>query len=257
MVSNGWPSDKSIFEHAAYEILKWSSENKDQYRGLVGRSIEKRSELIFASRDNIPEIGQYRQMAEIERHKLDMEHEIKDMNGVQKIQLKSKRSYTLTQNKLDLSIFTFKDRPIFQKKGGVTMPNQGKVDILITKPKKVPLERVQDTSFTIQGMGGNYNDEDTQDKQQYQSRNQNLSKKQSSQLSQQQEPYLEHQKSISVTPSQRQQVVYQDDDRPIKGNQSAVQDDSFQRDDIDLLNKSKISGINIANDDINDSRILQ
>lgn len=57
MVSNGWPSDKSIFEHAAYEILKWSSENKDSYRGLVGRSIEKRSELIFASRDNIPELG--------------------------------------------------------------------------------------------------------------------------------------------------------------------------------------------------------
>lgn len=52
-------------------------------------------------------------MQEIERHKLDMEHEIKDINGVQKIQLKSKRSYVLTQNKLDLSIFSFKDRPIF------------------------------------------------------------------------------------------------------------------------------------------------
>lgn len=57
MVSNGWPSDKSIFEHAAYEVLKWAAENKDSYRGLVGRSIEKRSDLIFASRDNIPELG--------------------------------------------------------------------------------------------------------------------------------------------------------------------------------------------------------
>lgn len=73
MVSNGWPSDKSIFEHAAYEVLKWASENKDSYRGLVGRSIEKRSELIFASRDNIPEVGKFREMQEIERHKLDMD----------------------------------------------------------------------------------------------------------------------------------------------------------------------------------------
>jgi hypothetical protein len=42
MILNGWPSDKSIFDHAAYELLKWSAENKDQYRGLVGRSLEKK-----------------------------------------------------------------------------------------------------------------------------------------------------------------------------------------------------------------------
>jgi len=82
MVQNGWPSDKSIFEHAAYEILKWSSEHKDQYRGLVGRSIEKRSELIFASRDNIPEIGEYRSLQDIERHKMEMENTLRDLNPI-------------------------------------------------------------------------------------------------------------------------------------------------------------------------------
>ena len=85
MVQNGWPSDKSIFEHAAYELLKWASENKDQYRGLVGRSLEKRSELIFASRDNIPELGEFRTLQDIERHKLDLESGLKDSSPVQRI----------------------------------------------------------------------------------------------------------------------------------------------------------------------------
>ena len=40
MIVNGWPSDKTIFEHAAYEVLKWAAEHKDNYRGLVGRNIE-------------------------------------------------------------------------------------------------------------------------------------------------------------------------------------------------------------------------
>ena len=42
MILNGWPSDKSVFEHAAYEILKWASENKDNYSGLVGKNIERK-----------------------------------------------------------------------------------------------------------------------------------------------------------------------------------------------------------------------
>jgi len=73
MILNGWPSEKSVFEHAAYELLKWASEHKDEYRGMVGRSIEKRSNLIFASRDNIPEIGEIRRAADIEKHKIDFD----------------------------------------------------------------------------------------------------------------------------------------------------------------------------------------
>jgi hypothetical protein len=33
LVINGWPSDKSIFEHAAYELLKFHSDHKDEYLG--------------------------------------------------------------------------------------------------------------------------------------------------------------------------------------------------------------------------------
>lgn len=60
MITNGWPSDKTIFEHAAYELLRWASENKDQYRGMVGRSLDKKSDIIYASRDHIPELSEYR-----------------------------------------------------------------------------------------------------------------------------------------------------------------------------------------------------
>jgi len=52
----GWPSDKSIFEHAAYELLKWGNDHKDEYRNTTGKSIDKRSQLIFGSRQGIPEV---------------------------------------------------------------------------------------------------------------------------------------------------------------------------------------------------------
>lgn len=60
MVLNGWPKEKSIYENAAYELLKWASENKDHYRGVIGKSIDKKSDLIYASRDNIPELAEFR-----------------------------------------------------------------------------------------------------------------------------------------------------------------------------------------------------
>lgn len=88
MILNGWPSDKSVFDHAAYELLKWSSEHKDEYRGLVGRSVEKRSDLIFASRGNIPELSEYNKngaAAEFEKHKVELEKEMKGFAGAQKI----------------------------------------------------------------------------------------------------------------------------------------------------------------------------
>lgn len=81
MILNGWPSDKSIFDHAAYELLKWSTEHKDEYRGIVGRSIEKRSDLIFASRDNIPELSDFKRNSEYERHKIELGRDIKDIGG--------------------------------------------------------------------------------------------------------------------------------------------------------------------------------
>ena len=85
MIKNGWPSDKSIFEHAAYEVLKWAADNKDSYRGMVGRNMEKKQDAIFASRDNIPELSQYKMMQELERHKLDVANDIKNFSRPEKI----------------------------------------------------------------------------------------------------------------------------------------------------------------------------
>ena len=31
LVTSGWPSDKTIFDHAAYELLKWHTEHREEY----------------------------------------------------------------------------------------------------------------------------------------------------------------------------------------------------------------------------------
>ena len=31
LVSSGWPSDKTVFDHAAYELLKWHSVHREEY----------------------------------------------------------------------------------------------------------------------------------------------------------------------------------------------------------------------------------
>ncbi len=59
----------------------------------------------MSSRDNIPELSQYKMMQEMEKHKVEVANEIKNFNKTEKIQLKSRKQYTLTTNKLDVSIF--------------------------------------------------------------------------------------------------------------------------------------------------------
>lgn len=34
MVSNGWPSNSTIYETAAYELLKWHSNHKEQLQAM-------------------------------------------------------------------------------------------------------------------------------------------------------------------------------------------------------------------------------
>lgn len=162
MIVNGWPQDKSIFEHAAYEVLKWAAEHKDNYRGLVGRNLGKKQDLIMSSRDNIPELSQYKMQQEMERHKLDVAQDIHTFAKVEKIQLKSRKQHTLTSNKLDVSIFQFRDRPIFKKtrepsppppvRGSIARESAdrgGFDDIKQTRPTKKDLAKVQETDFTI------------------------------------------------------------------------------------------------------------
>lgn len=46
MVSNGWPSDKSIYEFAAYEILKFGTENKGKYQEGVSNFEQKALAIV-------------------------------------------------------------------------------------------------------------------------------------------------------------------------------------------------------------------
>jgi hypothetical protein len=52
----------------------------------------------------------------------------------------------LTQNKLDISIFEFKDRPLFKRKDpSLTNENTGKIEISHTKPNKYPLALIEES----------------------------------------------------------------------------------------------------------------
>lgn len=92
-------------------------------------------------------------MQELERHKIDVANDIKTFQKVEKIQLRSRKQYTLTSNKLDVSIFQFKDRPIFKKKEPSPPPaanmtirssvdNGGFEELKGTRPTKKALAQV-------------------------------------------------------------------------------------------------------------------
>jgi hypothetical protein len=61
--------------------------------------MEKKQDAIFASRDNIPELSQYKMMQELERHKVDVANDIKNFSRPEKIQLRSRKQFTLTTAK--------------------------------------------------------------------------------------------------------------------------------------------------------------
>lgn len=46
----------------------------------------------------------------------------------------------MTQNKIDISIFEFKDRPIFRKNNQNHFENAGKIEIKSTKPGKKDIQ---------------------------------------------------------------------------------------------------------------------
>jgi hypothetical protein len=93
-------------------------------------------------------------------------HDLQTFQRTEKIQLKSKKQYSLTTNKLDVSIFQFKDRPIFKKREPSPPPpnSQGVLSSIAresqdrggfgdsirqTKPAKRELAKVQETDFTV------------------------------------------------------------------------------------------------------------
>lgn len=48
---NGWPGDKSIYNHAAEEILRYGSKHQQEFKGVIGKEIEKKSRAINATLD--------------------------------------------------------------------------------------------------------------------------------------------------------------------------------------------------------------
>lgn len=38
LITNGWPEESSIYDHAAYELLRWHALNKDDYTTAVKAS---------------------------------------------------------------------------------------------------------------------------------------------------------------------------------------------------------------------------
>jgi len=35
LVTQGWPSDKNVFDHAAYELLRWHSEHREEFANNI------------------------------------------------------------------------------------------------------------------------------------------------------------------------------------------------------------------------------
>ena len=48
---NGWPGDKSIFNYAAEEILRYGSKHQQEFKGIIGKEIEKKSRVIGGTLD--------------------------------------------------------------------------------------------------------------------------------------------------------------------------------------------------------------
>ena len=102
----GWPSDKSIYEHAAYELLKWGNDHKDEYRSQTGKSIDKRSQIIFGSRQGIPEVEEMKR-EQIEKYGVSVTQGDDIFAKKGRVELKSKKSNHMASNRLELSIFNF------------------------------------------------------------------------------------------------------------------------------------------------------
>ena len=98
LYSKGWPEEKSIFNHAADEILRYGSKFQSDFKGIIGKDFEKRTRKIYETKEE-PEND-----LKIERSRLVFDHEYALKRG--NFILKSKSSATDTQKKVyDLSIF--------------------------------------------------------------------------------------------------------------------------------------------------------
>lgn len=119
MVTNGWPGDTTIYDHAAYELLKWHSQHKEDYAGqkIVNPGTKNQvmafeltavkhsdKNVIDASQttSKYPEIDQ---AATIEKYRQSL-RTLPPLDGVERLKIKSKCSSQLQKlTTIDVSLF--------------------------------------------------------------------------------------------------------------------------------------------------------
>ncbi len=90
MALNGWPMEKSIFDHAAYEVQKWGGDNKQHFTGNAAKQLDKKSDVIMNARENFPERSEFRRR-DAGMHGGSNQKTSQAFGGIKKIELKSKK----------------------------------------------------------------------------------------------------------------------------------------------------------------------
>jgi hypothetical protein len=129
---NGWPADRSIFNYSAEEILRYGSKFQQEFKGVIGKELEKKAKVIYDTKDMPKEEPKPKNIISVKRDP---------------IEVKSK-------NSLDLSIF---DKPRVQlsrsSKGTDKFRESQKEDdflqLNLTKPTKKGIILADDPDFTL------------------------------------------------------------------------------------------------------------
>ena len=108
MVEDGWPSEKSVFEHAAYLLLKWQGENQDK---ITVQAAAFRQNFLLKSGEPVPTSANLKdysrtiQSAKKKPKNYDEYVQKKAGNAGKRIVLKSKKEFKYSEQKIDVSVF--------------------------------------------------------------------------------------------------------------------------------------------------------
>jgi hypothetical protein len=147
MISDGWPADTSIFDHAAYLILRWQVDNQDvitiqaaAYRKKAlmnpkrvvseASALDGKSKKIGGLNADAPK-GFEKKMDPLKRENM------KTQDG--KLKLKSKKMYNFEINKIDTGIFGVKD----DDGNNILIDNNHSMKFVNTMPEKQEFKKVE------------------------------------------------------------------------------------------------------------------
>ena len=106
MVEDGWPDDQSIFDHAAYLLLKWQTDHSDEI--AISTATYKKSSIFSQNEGSSSAVQKFKDRETVEDLKKEIKRDSKSQIGggaPKLIQLKSKKSYNFKQNKIEVSVF--------------------------------------------------------------------------------------------------------------------------------------------------------